>query len=223
VNNGVQLSFTVSLLSMVMTDIDPTVSNSANQNCKVERLDGTFAFFWSVALLHAVYLKNRLYHRSIKSTPIFAWTSLLPNLAHLRIFGLLITARLPGKPQAKLDRHTATGIFTGYDSTTGHIKYYDLATEHFKTGNHFVFDEAHFNSSACSPDAQLLFDLGLDTFLIESPPLASVICFASQPPLTKLKPGITNCLLCSLATVGICLGYCCYRCHPQRRCIYILL
>jgi hypothetical protein len=95
-----------------------------------------------VALLHAVYLKNRLYHHSIKSTPIFAWTGLLPNLAHLRIFGSLITARQPGKPHAKLDHHTATGIFTGYGYTTRHIKYYDLATEHFKTDNHFVIDEA---------------------------------------------------------------------------------
>jgi hypothetical protein len=127
--------------------IEPTGSDSANQNGKVERLNGTFGvmvrallyspglrpYFWSVALLHAVYLKNRLYHRSIKTTPIFAWTGLLPNLAHLRIsFGSLITARQPGKAHAKLDRHTATGIFTGYGSTTRHIKYYDLATERFK-------------------------------------------------------------------------------------------
>jgi hypothetical protein len=108
-----------------------------------------------------VYLKNRLYHQSIKTTPIFAWTGLLPNLAHLIIFGLLITARHPGKTHAKLDHHTATGIFTGYGSTTRHIKYYDLATERFKTGNHFIFDEAHFSSSARPPGAQLLFDLGL--------------------------------------------------------------
>jgi hypothetical protein len=42
------------------------------------------------------------------------------------------------------------------------------------------------------PLAQLLFDLGLDTFLVESPPPASAISFAPQPPLTKFKPGITT-------------------------------
>jgi hypothetical protein len=90
---------------------------------------GLRPYFWSVALLHAVYFKNRLYHQSIKTTPIFAWTGLLPNLAHLRILGLFITARQAGKVHAKLDRHTTTGIFAGYGSTTRQIKYYDLATE----------------------------------------------------------------------------------------------
>jgi hypothetical protein len=67
-----------------------------------------------------------------------------------------------------------------------------LATEHFKMGNHFVFDEARFSSLACPPGAQLLFDIGLDSFSIESPPPASAICLAPQLPMTKLKPGITN-------------------------------
>ena len=184
-------------------DIEPTGSDSANQNGKVERLNGTYGVmvrallysaglhpsFWSVALLHAVYLKNRLYHRSLHSTPIFAWTGVLPDLAHLRIFGSLITARRPGKSPAKLDRHTATGIFTGYGSTTRHIQYYDLSTKRFKTGNHFVFDEAHFSSSARPPGAQLLFDLGLDTVPLDPPPTVSNPCFAPQPPLPKLKAG----------------------------------
>jgi hypothetical protein len=51
--------------------------------------------FWCVSLLHSVYLKNRLYHRSIGCTPYFAWTGVIPNLAHLCIFGSLITAAQP--------------------------------------------------------------------------------------------------------------------------------
>ena len=53
-------------------DIEPTGSDSANQNGKVERLNGTYGvmvrsllyssglrpIFWSVSLIHAVYLKN---------------------------------------------------------------------------------------------------------------------------------------------------------------------
>jgi hypothetical protein len=72
-------------------------------------------------------------------------------------------------------------------------EYYDLATERFKMGNHFVFDEAHFSSSARPPGAfQLLFDLGLDNFPIDTSPPILASCYAPQPPLTKIKPGVTT-------------------------------
>jgi hypothetical protein len=106
--------------------IEPTGSDSANQNGKVERLNGTFGVmvrallysaglrvvsFWSRALLHAVYLKNRLYHRAIHCTSYQAWTGNLPNLTSLHIFGSLVTSRTPGTSPAKLDKHATHGIF----------------------------------------------------------------------------------------------------------------
>jgi hypothetical protein len=69
--------------------LEPTGSDSPSQNGKVERLNGTLGvmvrallyssglvpMFWSSALVLAVYLKNRLYHRPIRCTPpYFAWT-----------------------------------------------------------------------------------------------------------------------------------------------------
>jgi hypothetical protein len=62
--------------------IEPTGSNSAWQNSKVEHLNGTFGVmvrcllysaglsetFWSAALILAVYLKNRMYHKAIEKT-----------------------------------------------------------------------------------------------------------------------------------------------------------
>jgi hypothetical protein len=63
--------------------MEPTGSYAASKNGKVERPNGTFgamvrcliysavssAIFWYSTLVHAVYLKNRLYHKSLCQTP----------------------------------------------------------------------------------------------------------------------------------------------------------
>ena len=42
--------------------------------------------FWSFALAHAVYVKNRLYHMKLCMTPFQAFTGRKPYLSRLRIF-----------------------------------------------------------------------------------------------------------------------------------------
>ena len=42
--------------------------------------------YWSWALQHAVYIKNRLYHSSIKSTPYQQFTGIIPDLSSLLFF-----------------------------------------------------------------------------------------------------------------------------------------
>ena len=111
-------------------------------------------------------------------------------MSHLRIYGSLVTARKPDKASAKMDYKTATGIFLGYGATTQHIHYYDLVSKRLKTGNHFVYDEAHFGSASRPPGAQLLFDLGLRTILPDTSPAVSKIWFAPQPPVAKLAPTV---------------------------------
>jgi hypothetical protein len=67
--------------------VEPTGADSPNQNKQVEKYNdilavtvrvllygsGLPAHFWSVALLHAVYLHNRRVHKSILMTPFEAW------------------------------------------------------------------------------------------------------------------------------------------------------
>jgi hypothetical protein len=117
-------------------DFEPTGSYAASENGKVERANGTFGAmvrcllysaglhprFWSAALVHAFYLKNRLYHKALCMTPHEAWTGDKPSLAHLCTFGALVTARKPGKRPAKADRHTAHGVLLGYGSTPKHVR-----------------------------------------------------------------------------------------------------
>jgi hypothetical protein len=54
--------------------------------------DGLSATFWSAALVHAVYLKNRLFHKALQKTPYEEWTGVKPPLGHLRTFGALLIA-----------------------------------------------------------------------------------------------------------------------------------
>jgi len=118
--------------------MEPTGSDSPHQNGKVERLNGTFGVmvrsllyssglppkYWSAALVHAVHLKNRLWHSALACTPFELWNGHKPDLSHLRVFGSLLTTRIPGDRPAKLDRHTYDGIFLGYEGSTKNVYVY---------------------------------------------------------------------------------------------------
>jgi hypothetical protein len=188
--------------------LEPTGNDSPNQNGKAERLNGTFATmvrsllysaglgpqFWSSALLHAAYLKNRLWHSAINTTPFQLWTGKLPDLSHLRIFGSLISPRRNGARPAKLDKHTYDGVFLGYTATCANISYVDVHTGRVKicqAPSHF--DESHFSTSRRPPGPQFLFDLGLHSTLPSSrahltPSLVPALSVARYPSLVLHRP-----------------------------------
>jgi hypothetical protein len=99
--------------------------------------------YWSWAIIHATYLKNRLPHRTTGTTPVEAYTGKRPNLTKIRIFGSPIVARLPGRRPAKLDTHATTGIFLGYKATENNIYYMDNTTRKIKIATHVTFDEGY--------------------------------------------------------------------------------
>ena len=87
--------------------IDPTGSDAVSENAAAERphdtlggmvcsllyLAGLPPKFWADALLHAVYLRNRMVHRTIGMTPIEKWTGHKPDVTHLRVFGSQVVAK----------------------------------------------------------------------------------------------------------------------------------
>jgi hypothetical protein len=137
--------------------IEPTRSDAAYNNGKVERPNGTFGAmvqcllcsvglssrFWSAALVHVVYLKNRLYHKALYMTLYEAWTDVKPELAHIRTFGALVTACKPGKRPAKADHHTDHGVLLGFGATAKHVCCFDHTTNREKLSTHHTIDEAH--------------------------------------------------------------------------------
>jgi hypothetical protein len=172
--------------------IEPTGSDLAWQNGKVERLNGMFGIMvrcllysaglsekiCSDALIHAVYLKNRLYNKAIGKTPYEGWTGIKPELYHLQNFGALVTVRKPGKRPAKTDQHTAYGVLLGLGSSTKQVRYFDLTTNREKLSSHHFIDESHYNKARRQAGAQVLMDMGYD---IPSLPLI---------PLQPLKPSV---------------------------------
>jgi hypothetical protein len=123
---------------------------------------GLHPCFWSAELIHAVYLKNRLYHKALFMTPKEAWTGEKPSLAHLRNFGALVTARKLGKRPAKADHHTAHGVLLGYGSTPNHVRYFDQTTNRYKLSTHHTIDEAHCGTTNRPPGPQIIMDMGYD-------------------------------------------------------------
>jgi len=138
--------------------LEPTAPDASFQNGVAERPNRSLADmmrsilhgaqlgpeYWSWAILHAAYLKNRLPHRTLGRTPHEAYTGKRPNLRYLRVFGCPVTIRIPGRRQAKLDQNATNGIFLGYTATTKNIYYFDTDTKRVKTGTHVTFDEAGY-------------------------------------------------------------------------------
>lgn len=197
--------------------MEPTGNDCPQQNGKVERLNGTYGVmvrallysaglppkYWSAALLHAVHLKNRLWHSAIDCTPYQAWTGKVPDISHLRVFGSLISPRRNGPRPAKLDKHTYDGIFLGYTSTYKNIVYIDTNSgrvKHCQAPS--SFDESHFSSERRPPGPQFLFNLGL--FSITPPIGISTTNVAPLPALYPPSPCIVGSFfppLPSLATL----------------------
>ena len=118
--------------------------------------------FWSSALIHSVYLHNRLVHSVTKTTPYQAWYGKPPDLSNLRVFGSRVCVKRPGPRRCKLDQADYSGIFLGYTATDKNIIYLDAESGVAKTSHHATFDESWYLQPKRPPAAQLLYDLDLE-------------------------------------------------------------
>jgi hypothetical protein len=158
--------------------VERTGANSPSQNGSVEIFNNTgtvkvqtllygsglLAKFWSVALVHSVFLQNHLIHSATNRTPYEAWHGRKPNVQYLKMFGSRICIKQSGIRQCKLDCNDFTGIFLGYTAMTQNIIYLDLTSGIKKSCHHAIFDEAWYPLKATRPPAaQLFYDLGLET------------------------------------------------------------
>ena len=132
--------------------------------------------YWSHAIRHAVYIKNRLPHSALQGgiTPFQAYTNRRPDLSHLRVFGSHVTVKQPRVRRTKLDEdHTTTGIFLGFTATNRNIWFEDSTTGELKNARHVIFDEAHYSADNRPPYAKKLMELAeehLSNPTISSPP-----------------------------------------------------
>ena len=157
--------------------------------------------YWSHAIRHAVYVKNRLPHQSLpgKITPYERYTSRRPDLTHLRVFGSHVTVKQPRIRQSKIDTtHTTTGTFLGFTATDRTIWYEDSTTGELKSARHATFDEAHYSSNNRPPYATELMNMA-EEYLTGHPtvPLKPHLplhlipekdTYVAQPPSTTFLP-----------------------------------
>ena len=166
-----------SIVSECGYQVEITGADNSSQNGKAERPHRTMANmmrasldnaslhpkYWSDALLHGTFIKNRLPHSAFnfKSTPYQELTGVKPNLKNLKIFGSRITVRKPGKRVGKVSSHCYNGIFLRYAKTMRNYVYIDTATKRIKTSSHAVFDEAHYSQNNRPRGARILMNMGL--------------------------------------------------------------
>ena len=101
--------------------------------------------FWKNAIECACYIKNRLPHKSISSTPYTLWFGEKPDLSGLRAFGCLASRKPQNEGMRKLDSRGHSCLFMGYDLE--HPDYYivyDRVLRSFIRSPHVVFDETNF-------------------------------------------------------------------------------
>jgi hypothetical protein len=197
-DQGGELARSTSFWEMMLKDfgyvVKPTGADSPSQNGGAEIYNNTLAVkvrtllygagllakFWSAALLHAVYLYNRLIHLAPHKNPYKGWYGQKPDIAHLKIFGSQVCVKRTGSRRCKLDRHNFTGIFLGYTATDQNITYLNLNSGTVKTCHHAIFDKAWYLQPTRPPAAQLLYDLGLE---------AETEFMLCQGPLHPTTPG----------------------------------
>jgi hypothetical protein len=145
--------------------LEPTGADSPSQNGAAEIYNAKLAVrartllfglglpakFWSSALIHTVYLHNRLVHTVTWKTPFEAMFGMKPDLSALKEFGSRVCVKRSGKRRVKLDRHDFKGIFLGYTATDQNIVYLDLDTGVVKSSHHAQFNEAWYLQPARPP------------------------------------------------------------------------
>jgi deoxyuridine 5'-triphosphate nucleotidohydrolase len=121
--------------------------------------------YWSYALRHAVYLKNRLPHTALKwVTPYEKMNKIKPDLSRLRVFGSKV--HYMDKPRGKkLDRFDRSGKFMTFKGTDKIGYVIDDRTLRERITTHISFDEA-----------------GLSQQGREQPPMATALQTAGYRP-----------------------------------------
>jgi hypothetical protein len=74
---------------------------------------GLPAKFWLAALLHSVYLHNRLVHTVVKKTSYKGYFGFKPDIGHLKPFGSCVCVKCSGNCWSKLDKHDFKLFFWG--------------------------------------------------------------------------------------------------------------
>ena len=163
-DNGKELGASAKFRNMLMEDnieytLKTTGAYSSAQNGLAEKPNqdlgrmmrsllysaGLGSEYWSYALRHSVYLKNRLPHASLQwVTPYQQLNGTMPDLSNIRCFGSKVHFMHKTR-QKKLDRMDRVGTFMTYKGTNKIGYIIDDQTKRERVATHMSFDEAHIS------------------------------------------------------------------------------
>ena len=88
-------------------------------------------FLWEYAIVHAMYLRNCVYHKSLNKTPYKITHNEKPNISHLCEFDSLVWILLQGQNKpAKLQPRSKAQLFVGYDNSSKSVFHFLNLSEH---------------------------------------------------------------------------------------------
>jgi hypothetical protein len=99
---------------------------------------------WSRAISTVVYLRNRMFSRTVGvsvGVPLTLLTSLEPDASKFRVFGGSVFAKVPNKLSRKFGEKAFRGIMVGYLPDAPGYRIYNPATRRITTLVHVVFQE----------------------------------------------------------------------------------
>lgn len=104
--------------------------------------------YWAEAVAVAVHISNRAPTSAFKDdkTPYEIWYGRKPNLSHLKVFGCMAYAHVPGSERGKLDKKSVKLRFVGYADGKGY-RLFDEDTRKFVVRRDVVFNEADFGQT----------------------------------------------------------------------------
>ena len=135
--------------------VQMTAPYSPSQNGTAERMMRTLVelgramlqarklphFLWELAVLHAAYIRDRAYTRTLQGkTPFEAWEKEKPNVAHLREFGSPVWILRQGQHKGrKFDPKSTKKVFVGFEDGSRSVKYYNPETRKILTSRNYRF------------------------------------------------------------------------------------
>ena len=104
--------------------------------------------FWAEALSTATYLRNRSPTKAVKDmTPFEAWSSIKPDVQHLRVFGSICYSHIHKSERQKLDPKSRKAILLGYGENVKGYRLYDPQEKRVYYSRDVLFEEMKFKES----------------------------------------------------------------------------
>ena len=104
--------------------------------------------FWAEALSTATYLRNLSPTKAVKDiTPYEAWSSIKPDVQHLRVFGSICYAHIHKTERQKLDPKSRKAMLLGYGDKVKGYRLYDLKDKKVFHSRDVLFKEMTFKEN----------------------------------------------------------------------------